>query len=391
MRKDDRRPVQLMVFPGVHSLIIDTKQFPLTFEPGDVGDLNQQFTDILEDLRLDVKSRGVDLTDYEHNYLERLRDIGRAAYNVALSPAARQRIAELRAQEQQRGLSLTFKTPPTYSLFWEMLYGGEPGEVEMDQFWGFRYPLGRTYWEIEAPDRIRLRTGIFSAIHSGLKSSREEVMRINRYLEATGKALGLPLGLQLLEDAVPTSKLSVEYLLDLFHSDEFDYGIVHFACHAENPKGAGATRAYLSLTAHDNQLEMALHKLLTWQEKGFMHRPFVFLNACSSATPGHMLQTLSFPTEILNFGAGGVVATACTIHDGFASAFASELYRRLLGQGKDSDDSKGQGRSRIPSTSSDIGVALMETRLHFLEKYNNPLGLAYGLYAVSNQQLRLLD
>jgi hypothetical protein len=104
-----------------------------------------------------------------------------------------------------------------------------------------------------------------------------------------------------------------------------------------------------------------------------------------------MLQTLSFPTEILNFGAGGVVATACTIHDGFASAFASELYRRLLGQGKDSDDSKGQGRSRIPSTSSDIGVALMETRLHFLEKYNNPLGLAYGLYAVSNQQLRLLD
>jgi hypothetical protein len=373
-----------MLFPGVPSLIIDTMQFPLTFGEGDVDDFNQQFMQILEDLRRDVQKKGVNLSAYDHDYLERLRDVGKAAYNKVLPPTARNRIAELETQEQKRGLSLTFKTPPASHLFWEMLYAGKPFDVESDQFWGFRYPLGRTFWEIKAPDRVWLQAGVFSAIHDGLQFSRQEVEQLAQHLTATGQRLGLKLTLHLLEQIIPANILSVERLLELFHSSEFCYGIVHFACHTENPKRAGATQAYLSFTAHKNRLEMCLGKLVAWEEYGFVHRPFVFLNACGSATPGHLLQTLNFPTGVLNFGAGGVIATACTIPDNFASAFASELYKRLL-----KHDEKGKEGQHL--VWSDIGEALLETRLYFLNEYNNPLGLAYGLYAVSNQQLRLID
>jgi hypothetical protein len=383
-RQHDRRPVQVMVFPGVPTLIIDTMQFPLIFAPGDVKDFNQQFIDILEDLRRDVQGKGIDLRDYAHDYLEHLRDLGKAAYNKVLPSAARERIADLESQTGPRGLSLTFKTPPSLPLFWEMLYAGEPFGVDKDQFWGFRYPLGRTFWNIEAPDCIRLQRGIFSAVHDRLKFSREEVAEIAQRLQVTGEILGLRLSLELLEHLITPETLSVEHLLELFHSAEFDFGIIHFACHAENIE-EGATQAYLSFTAHQNRLDMCLSKLLTWQDYGFVNRPFVFINACSSATPGHLLQTLSFPTEMLNFGAGGVIATACTVPDNFASAFASELYKRLFENDEDTS------HQRVSILKSDIGEALLATRLHFLHEFNNPLGLAYGLYAVSNQKLSLLE
>lgn len=102
----------------------------------------------------------------------------------------------------------------------------------------------------------------------------------------------------------------------------------------------------------------------------------VFLNACESATPLHLLQSMNFPNSLLNFGAGGVIATVCTIPDNFASAFASIFYKHLL-------------EKTSTSMRANIGEALLETRRYFLQEYNNPLGLAYGLYAVSNQQLRI--
>ncbi|MDX9954456.1 MAG: CHAT domain-containing protein [Anaerolineae bacterium] len=392
VRKRERRSVQMMIPLSWPSLVIDTTETPLIFAEGDVKTHNHEFIKVLDDLRKDVQNKGIDLTGCRHDYFERLRDKGKAAYNAVLSSEARRRIAELETQAGQRGLGLTFKTPRTYSLFWEMLYAGDPFNMDREQFWGFRYPLGRTYWNIDAPDRIRLQHGIFSAIHDGLTGSRQEVAQITQHLQWAGGLLGLQFASELLEHIIPAEGLSVEHILELFHSTEFEYGIVHFACHAENPEESGATEAYLSFTAHKNRLEMCLGKLLAWQEYGFVHRPFVFLNACSSATSGHLLQTLSFPTEMLNFGAGGVIATACTIPDNFASAFASELYKRLFGCEEDADlETSTSAPLRVAPSFSDIGEALLATRRYFLRRYNNPLGLAYGLYAVSNQQLRLLD
>jgi CHAT domain-containing protein len=259
-----------------------------------------------------------------------------------------------------------------------MLYEGRAFQLDWQRFWGFRYPLGRTFWEYEAPDRVHLREGIFSAIHDQLDNSREEIRRLAQHLAATSQRLGNILSLQLLDQAIPLESLCAERILEYLHDDEFRYGLVHFACHCEQPQGFNATEAYLSFTAHGKQMEMSLEQLLTWQDQRFLNRPFVFLNACESAGTQRLLQTLSFPAGLLGFGAVGVIATACIIPDNFASAFADEFYRQLL-------NNPGAGRL------SNIGEALLKTRLHFLREFNNPLGLAYGLYAVSDQKLRLLD
>lgn len=125
------------------------------------------------------------------------------------------------------------------------------------------------------------------------------------------------------------------------------------------------------------QLSLGKFNTLARKHRGFGKRPLIFMNACESATPLHLLQSLNLPTAMLNFGAGSVIATACTLPDNFASAFAAEFYRRLLSK-------------PLTEEQAYIGEALLQTRLHFMTKpYRNPLGLAYGMYALSNQWLRL--
>jgi hypothetical protein len=377
-----RSRLEIMVWPGQTRLYVRGREFPQTFGDGDVQDFNQQFVRILDDLRRTVmRKQDLALTIEERDhYLKELRTIGLAAYNKIISPGASQHIAEFEAREQRygRSLTLTFRTPPSLSLLWEMLYTGAPaGSVDSGQFWGFRYPLGRAYWETDTTEYIQLQSGIFSAIHSELLHSQQEVEQLVRHILHVSQGLGLKLTVCLLDEdeSIVAGTFSPEWLMERFHSDDFRYGIVHFACHCENPAGAGASQAYLRLTARECDLEMRLEQLTAWKGYGFVYQPLVFLNACESATTGHMLQMLNFPSGFLDFGAGGVVAASCTLPDHFAGAFAVEFYKRLLDKER-------------PAT---VGEALLETRLHFLEHFNNPLGLAYGLYAESFQQLLLTE
>ena len=381
-KHDNRRTIQVVIYPGFPALLIDRKQYAKIFSEGDIQDFNQQFCEILNDLRKDVQKRGLKLSENTRDaYLLRLRDTGKAAYNKMLNRDARKRIRELEGQAHKRGICITFTTPPTLSFFWQMLYAGNPFGVEVDKFWGFRYPLGRTYWETEAPDRIRFQQGIFSAIHGKLQHSRNEIELLTEQVRIVCEHLKLKAIFQLLDHVMPASSCSqqpFEQLIQIFNDHEFRFGVVHFACHCHNPQNKGASHISLSLTAHQHKIESQLETLLAWEEYGFHHQPFVFLNACESATPGHLLQSLTLPTGILNFGAGGVIATACPLPDKFASAFAAKFYRCLL-------------QEHSPNRLTNIGEALLKTRLYFLREYNNPLGLAYGLYAVSNQQLQLVD
>jgi hypothetical protein len=387
-RRGNRRTIQVMQFSGATNISIEMRPFPMGAPKEDLPNLNQGFVDILEELRLEVQQGGVDLTASENDYLTPLRDAGRAAYNAVFTKAAREYIAELEEKERARGLSFTFRVPPEYRLFWEMLYSGTPFSVEPDQFWGFRYPLGRAYWgENEIPDLIRIGMGIFSAIHDTLQCSRDEVVQMAEQLKRLTERSGLALKLRMLDEEVPLDALDVQHLIELFHSEEFMYGVVHFACHCEVPEAVGATQAYLSLTAKKKELDLRLESLLTWQDFGFQHGPFVFLNACASETPLQLVQSLSFPAQILNFGAGGVIATACTIPDNFASAFAAEFYRRLFHLNEEGQADQG---GAAPDEPNNVGEVLLRTRRHFLQRFNNPLGLAYGLYAVSNQKIQLM-
>ena len=315
--------------------------------------------------------------------------MGLAAYNNLLDERAQERMSELE-DETEGNIRITVQAPARAPFFWEMLYvdAERPFELDPDpdSFWGFRHPIGRAYWDLDAPPIIRLQSGLFSAIHGELEYSKSEVRHLAKQVEQACQRWGLGLRMRLLDQEIPAEILSAQRLIELFHSDEFRYGMVHFACHCDNPEDAGASRAYLSLTSGATELDLYLEKLVAARRYHFLHKPLVFLNACGSATPGHLLQTLSFPSEMIRFGAGGVIATACTMPDNFASAFGAEFVRRLLRlterQLPYADGSDG-------AWSADIGEVLMQTRRHFLDQHNNPLGLAYGLYAVSEQELEL--
>jgi hypothetical protein len=352
---------------------------------GDVANYNKQFIDVLDDLRLEVQEQGIDVRGSKVNYLNRLRELGQQAYAQFFPFAAQEAIEREDEREYlKRGLSVTFTVPPEWSLLWEMLYAGGDSlcpEVEPNRFWGFRYQLGRTYHGIDTPEHISLHEGAFSGSHDGLKFPKEEVQELEECLRAICEQLGLKVSMVLLDQALAIEAPTATGFIRLLASNEFRYGIIHFACHCEDDPEKGANQAYLRLTAAGKELRVSLGELQAAQPKHrLVYRPFVFLNACDSSTQGHLLQVLTFPTGMLRFGAGGVIATACAMPDNFASAFARHFYRQLLRRPQ--DDSPPELY---------IGEALLATRLHFLETYGNPLGLAYGLYAVPNPELRLTD
>jgi hypothetical protein len=106
--------------------------------------------------------------------------------------------------------------------------------------------------------------------------------------------------------------------------------------------------------------------------------PMVFLNACGSGQQNATGEPPGFPGRWIDYGALAVIATLCPVPDDFAHAFAVRFYQALFRPGDDAG-----GRSRCAAE------ALLETRRHFMEEpYNNPLGLAYVLYARKGLRVR---
>ena len=70
-----------------------------------------------------------------------------------------------------------------------------------------------------------------------------------------------------------------------------------------------------------------------------------------------------------------MVATLCPVPDLFAHEFAREFYGRLFQAG---------GAASRPRFLAEV---LLATRRHFLKEYNNPLGLAYVLYAMQGARV----
>jgi CHAT domain-containing protein len=162
----------------------------------------------------------------------------------------------------------------------------------------------------------------------------------------------------------------LEYLLAAPHT------MVHFACHCD-PGENGEDVLEVSVLASDRDDEADLLTLDTYTftdvARGrFLCRPLVFLNACqASGRPDPIRATFNLPRKFVLRGAGAVVATACPVPDLFAATFARRFYEVFLGPGR-------------PLS---IGEALRRTRREFLERHNNPLGLAYGLYTPAQYRL----
>jgi hypothetical protein len=67
----------------------------------------------------------------------------------------------------------------------------------------------------------------------------------------------------------------------------------------------------------------------------------------------------------------------------FAAAFAKVFYEFFLRGQVVRDEISGEKVVKIMT----IGEALRATRWYFLKEFNNPLGLAYGIYSPANYRL----
>lgn len=186
------------------------------------------------------------------------------------------------------------------------------------------------------------------------------------------------------------------------------YGLIHFSCHCEpdpnaEPDPTGQRnpperRLQLSLAGggiHLNQNFVINRLKLNKDGKLDRNDPggLVFLNACGT---GQQVsgQFPDLPFTWIRFrGAKAVVATLCEVPDIFAYAFALKLYQ-FLGQAQEeylrrvrkSRESEG-GLAPQPPQLLYLDAALLATRRFFMQRFNNPLGLAYELYAYQGARL----
>jgi hypothetical protein len=306
--------------------------------------------------------------------------------------------------------ALTFQQSETRApVLWEMLYeheGEQTGADDWRRFWGFRFPL--THWlHLTRTEEIRLRHGLFAAVAEDLAFAGREAEALAGRLRRGGLAcasLAAALRRRVAEelggdaeaalgelgpgwlrgfldrsrpDAADRDEWKEEALARIFNDADFRYDLLHFACHCR-PGAASEflSRLELQVAGESVALDVAqLHMTLKRKKPFTAHEPgpLVFLNACGAAGQSPSHEPPGFPRLwVHNRGALAVVATLCPVPDRFAHAFARRFYEALF-----------RAEARPPL----LAEALLETRRHFLETYNNPLGLAYVLYAMQGARV----
>ncbi|MEC4815574.1 MAG: CHAT domain-containing protein [Scytonema sp. PMC 1069.18] len=259
---------------------------------------------------------------------------------------------------------------------WEVLYAGDNyQEANPAMFWGLRYTPARILTPEKDISRfLAERTtplDMMFCLHHRLREAHQnewlQIQKLIRTLQnsrcsllsAIGKLTGIESGENLLD-----------YLIEANHN------ILHFACHCLSEQLEVDTLLFSMLKDEGQEGEPLVIQLgtiafiLVKEDKQFQCQPLVFLNACQSAGGTDALRkTFNLPQMFIKRGAEAVIATACPVSDRFAAAFAQQFYTYFI------------------QKQMTIGQALQATRKYFIEEYNNPLGLAYGLYSPAYYRL----
>jgi hypothetical protein len=287
---------------------------------------------------------------------------------------------------------------------WEMLYEAETpsGDPEWHKFWGFWAPIAHWISISRRPD-IKLEHGLFAAIHEGLRFAQQEADYLS-HLPPRFDSLAKMLRENLGGDAMPpsadwlremltqqqlrgTDKLNWirEQLQGIFMSQSFEYELIHFACHCLSEENAALSKLVMQVGGEDLPMSggwmASLHRKPTRPVKTDPGL-FVFLNACSTTTASAGEPPRFVQNWIEKQGANAVVATLSPVPDYFGYAFARKFYDLLFDAIQNPNDPQKHVYSYLAE-------ALLATRIYFMEKYNNPLGLAYILYAVEGAQLSI--
>ena len=287
-------------------------------------------------------------------------------------------------------------------VLWEMMYEGDlVDDLKWQNFWGFIIPI--SHWITgNRSTEIRLQKA-FSAIHEDLKFAGRETSLLTKKLvpelfhanlinvcrDKVEKDLGnndchdklwlhkyLSNLFQNNNPELETERWKMKILKSIFKDSKTVYDLIHFACHCEGNQTEFLSQLIMKVGGESINLDVAFIKSTlkrqdSWDanERG----PLVFLNACGTFEQNISHEPPGFPTSwIESQGALAVIGTLCPIPDYFAYAFARKFYEILFQAIANPDIVR----------ECYLSEALLITRRYFMEKYNNPLGLAYVLYAV---------
>jgi CHAT domain len=300
-------------------------------------------------------------------------------------------------------------------ILWEMMYEGDlADDLQWQNFWGFKVPIAHWITGNRAKE-IRLQK-TFSAIHESLKFAGKETDSLFQKLAPELSHTTLlklcqeKFDKDLLQknqnsekpDLADNSCQDKRWLYNHFNSGfdgndenrEFEaekwkreifksifkesktvYDLLHFACHSEGNNTEFLSQLIMKVAGESINLDVtfiksALKRKDSWDDNE--PGPLVFLNACGTFNQNNSHEPPGFPSSwIKSQGALAVIGTICPVPDYFAYAFARKFYEVLF---------KAIANQDIVRECY-LSEALLITRRYFMETYNNPLGLAYVLYA----------
>jgi hypothetical protein len=322
------------------------------------------------------------------DYLIRFAEWGRTAYQAFFGEDRANKILNSRLNVDVAPTFVSESLP----FPWEVLFEGSESDYERgnpEMFWGLRYTPARILNPEKDISEYVLEQSqpsdmLFCLHHRLLQAHRQEKPEIERLVRATPgnrfTLLGSSCNLTNGRSCDPLGDDLLKYLYKASHN------MLHFACHCkENKRGDALMISFIQdeeIAEKALVLELETYKFLLRQGK-FLCQPLVFLNACQSAGGANELRrTFNLPKVFIQHGAAAVIATACPVPDMFAAAFAKVFYEFFL-RGMVVMDETGEKMVKIMS----IGEALRATRWYFLKEFNNPLGLAYGVYSPASYRL----
>ena len=287
--------------------------------------------------------------------LANLAEVGHYAFNeVFCDPEARTVIRQLISSSQEVSIQVVSED---FFLPWELIYPVTLDEpFSYDHFWGMNHLISRTIIQdarpgAYVPPEISFNTcpKLGMLTYSGLPSVLEKELHFFKELEDQGK-----LALFRLRSLDYNNKRQEFQEFKGFWKNNFN--LAHFACHAAyNPDSPNLSHILLS-----EEFPITLREMDAYEIEIDGH-PLIIMNACETGNC-NPLYTSNFAAAFLEYGARGVVATECTVPDAFAADFAEQLYAHLL-------------------AGKPLGESLLAARRYFLQKYNNPSGLLYSMYA----------
>lgn len=311
--------------------------------------------------------------------MQDLLEAGRAAFEeIVEDSTVRGRLIE-KLHSNNGGLTITvmFDRQQPISMPWEFFaYGHSSAEPLYSNFWGYQHTICRQAFSGYANfgqfgPSPQPRVALLAC--EGLPSIDAIKRPVLLQLAARGEISYIDFA-RLVSQTEADDRRRQRRLGDLLA--EKNLRIADFACRiipVETTRQSIPCRVLLAdnMELGLNEIRKALHS-----SRG---KPIVLLNLrpeeTISATQSATFPCSACPTQFfywvdmfLELGAAGVIATDCGIPDPFAATFAEGLYQHLV-------------------SGFSVGDALLKTRHEMLEKYQNPLALAYTLYGDPDKSL----